>query len=78
MHTAVLAILQANSAMNEELIKSQTPAQQQVLWDRYIQISQPLHNLLAKLEGVFVPTPAQVQVPTQPPVPTTAAPVKTV
>ncbi len=58
MNTAlILAILDSQAKLIVALIQSQTPAQQQVLWDRYIQLTEPLHQLLVKIEGL-VPTPA--------------------
>lgn len=52
MTPLILAILNANAQILTELIKSQTPEQQKVLWDRYIEVTEPLHKLLIKIENL--------------------------
>jgi hypothetical protein len=75
MTATILAILTTLSGVIAELIKSQTPEQAQILWDRYIQLTDPLHRLLIKLEGL-----QSITVPTAPsstaPLPVTASILK--
>jgi len=51
----ILGILSAQANLVVELIKSQTPAQQQILWDRYIAATAPLQALLVKVENLILP-----------------------
>ncbi len=60
----ILGVLDSEGKLMVALLASQTPAQQAVLWDRYIAVTAPLHRLLLKIEGQ--PAPAI----------TAAAPVK--
>ncbi len=56
MTPLILGILDTQAKLLSTLIQSQTPAQQQVLWDRYITLTAPLHALLIKVEGLLTPT----------------------
>jgi hypothetical protein len=51
----ILGILSAQANLVIELVRSQSPAQQQVLWDRYIAATAPLQALLIKVEGLILP-----------------------
>ncbi|MDP9171499.1 MAG: hypothetical protein M3N54_12840 [Acidobacteriota bacterium] len=57
MTLTVLSILDGITKLAGILIASQTPDQQRILWDRYIQDTAPLHRLLIKLENLGT-TPA--------------------
>jgi hypothetical protein len=57
MTATILAILNSQAALFLALIGSQTPAQKQVMWDRYITLTAPLHALLMRIEKV---TPAEM------------------
>ena len=48
----VLAILDSMAKIVSTLIASQTPDQQKILWDRYIELTAPLHKLLVKIENL--------------------------
>jgi hypothetical protein len=65
MTATILAILNSQAALITELIKSQTPAQQLDLWNRYLDLTAPLHALLCKIEGItpIVDPPAVAPVP---------------
>lgn len=52
MTALIIGILDTQAKLLTALIASQTPAQQAVLWDRYIAITEPLHLLLMKIEGL--------------------------
>lgn len=52
MTAIILGILETQAKLITELIKSQTPEQAKILWDRYIEITEPLHKLIVKLEGL--------------------------
>ncbi len=57
MTALILGILSNQAALITELVKSQTPAEQAQLWQRYIDLTEPLHKLLMKIEGLG-PAPA--------------------
>lgn len=57
MTALILGILDTNAKLITTLIASQTPAQQQIMWDRYMQLTEPLHKLLVKLESLGQTTP---------------------
>lgn len=60
----ILGILDTQAKLISTLVASQSPAQQQILWDRYIQLTQPLHDLLVKVEGLAGhPAPAAQEAP---------------
>lgn len=48
----ILAILEANAKLITVLVESQTPEQRKLLWDRYIEVTAPLHRLLVKIESL--------------------------
>lgn len=48
----VLAIIQTQADLVKVLIASQTPDQQKIMWDRYIELTEPLHKLIVKLENL--------------------------
>lgn len=52
MTALILGILDSQAKLLTALIGSQTPAQQAIMWNRYIEVTEPLHKLLAKLEGL--------------------------
>jgi hypothetical protein len=52
MTALIIAILDTLSKVLLALIQSQTPAQSQILWDRYIELTAPLHRLLIKIENL--------------------------
>ena len=58
MTELILGILDTQAKLITTLVASQTAGQQQVLWDRYIQITQPLHDLLIKIEGLGTTKPS--------------------
>lgn len=52
MTAVILGILDTQAKLIMVLVASQTPAQQEVMWERYFQLTQPLHDLLMKIEGL--------------------------
>lgn len=52
MTALIIGILSSQANLITALIQSQTPEQQKILWDRYIELTAPLHRLLIKLEGL--------------------------
>jgi hypothetical protein len=52
MTALIIGILDAQAKLIAVLIQSQTPEQAKLLWDRYIEITEPLHKLLVKVEGL--------------------------
>lgn len=52
MTALIIGILDSQAKLIAILIQSQTPEQQKILWDRYLEITAPLHKLLVKLEGL--------------------------
>lgn len=74
MTTLILSILDSEGKIVIALLASQTPAQQQVLWDRYIAVTAPLQALLIRIENL-VPAPADpVAAPAAPAAAVAAAP----
>jgi hypothetical protein len=53
MTALILGILDGVTKLAATLITSQTAAQQQALWDRYIAVTEPLHLLLVKIENLI-------------------------
>lgn len=49
MLTLILSILDTQAKLLTVLINSQTPEQQKILWDRYIEATEPLHRLLGRI-----------------------------
>ena len=47
--TAVCRLLEAITNLVTAIISGQTPEQKKIFWDRWIEITQPLHELLKKL-----------------------------
>ncbi len=58
MTPLILAILDSEAKLIVALINSQTPEQQKLMWDRYIQLTAPLHLLLIKIESLGQPATA--------------------
>lgn len=52
MTPLILGILDTQAKLLIALIQSQTPEQQKLLWDRYIELTAPLHKLLIKVESL--------------------------
>lgn len=52
MTALIIGILDTQVKLIAILVQSQTPEQQKILWDRYIELTTPLHKLLVKLEGL--------------------------
>jgi hypothetical protein len=50
MTPLILAILDSNAKLLVALIGSQTPAQQAIMWQRYLDLTEPLHRLLVRIE----------------------------
>ncbi len=67
MTSLILTFLAGITNLATVLIQSMTPAQAQVLWDRYIQVTAPMHQLLIKVEGLIPDTAPDPTVP--PPIP---------
>lgn len=49
----VLAFLDKLTSLVQVLVASQTPEQSKILWDRYIERTEPLYKLLVKLGEKF-------------------------
>jgi len=55
MTPLILGILGGMTELAVAMVKSQTPEQAKVLWDRYIEATAPLHRLLVKVENLVTP-----------------------
>lgn len=56
----ILALLDSQTKVTLALIQSQTPEQQKLLWDRHIQLTEPLYRMLLKIENLIVPPVPQL------------------
>ena len=45
----IAAIIDSITRLTEVVVKSQTPEQQKIMWDRYIEITGPFHRLAVKI-----------------------------
>lgn len=73
MTALILGILDSQAKLAVALISSQTPGEQAIMWQRYIDLTTPLHNLLCKLEHI---TPGETAAAIAVTHPTTAEPAK--
>lgn len=51
MTVLILALLKSETDLLTEMLKSQTAEQQKLLWDRHIARTQPLYDLIIKIES---------------------------
>jgi hypothetical protein len=56
----ILALLDSQTKVTLALIQSQTADQQKILWDRHIQLTEPLYRILLKIETLIVPAVPQL------------------
>lgn len=54
-----LAALDSTNKLLAALVESQTADQKKIMWDRHIAATQPLYNLIAKIEAIVTPETAQ-------------------
>jgi hypothetical protein len=52
MTALILGVLNSQALLFTELIKTQTPPVQLELWQRYLDLTTPLHAWLCKIEGI--------------------------
>lgn len=45
----IAAIIDSITRLTLAVIESQTPEQRRVMWDRYIEVTEPFHKLMVKL-----------------------------
>ena len=60
MNTAtIIALLGGITTLASTVIDSQTADQKKIIWDRYIEVTAPLHQLIVKLENLVIPADQQ-------------------